>query len=498
MAIKAKERTCIVIGAGIAGIAASIRLAAAGFKVSVFEKNDTAGGKIAERRMGDFRFDTGPSLLTCPEYIEELFELCGKTVADYIRFRKADPISRYYFDDASFIDTYADRQKFTNELYGKAVSGPEKVFEALNDAEKIYSITREVFLERSLHKIRNYFNWPTLRGVLNFPRIHAFESMHRYNSRKLKDEKLVRIFDRFANYIGSDPFKAPATLNVISHLEMNQGVYVAEGGMYQVVRALVKLAKEAGVEIHTGMPADEIIVERKRVKGVVIAGRFVQSDYVVCNTDIHNAYHKLLPGIKAPEFVLRQAASSSVLVFLWSMKRSVSGVELHTTFFGKDDEEEYRAVFGEKTICNEPTIYVYNSSKLIPGDAPPGKSNWFVMITAPCHEGQPWDELVEKSRGYILRKLSVVLKENIGPLIEAEEILTPVHFMEMTQSWKGAVYGNNSNGIFSAFLRHPNFNSRIGGLYFCGGSVHPGAGIPLCLFSAKIATGMILKKEKKN
>lgn len=497
MAFKGKEKSCIVIGAGIAGIAASIRLAAAGFKVRVYEKNESPGGKISEKRMGAFRFDTGPSLLTCPEYIGELFELFDKPAGNYIRFIQPDPVSRYYFPDDSWIDTYADKPKFAGELSGKRVRDSEKVFVVLRDAGNIYDLTREVFLERSLHKVRNYFNWPTLRGLLNFHRIHAFESMHRYNSRKLKDARLVRIFDRFANYVGSDPFKAPATLNVISHLELNRGVYVAEGGMYQVVRALVKLAEEAGVEIHTGMPADKIVVENKRVKGAVIAGSFVESDYVICNADIHNTYHKLLPEIKAPEFVLRQGASSSVLVFLWSMHRSVPGIELHTTFFGKDDESEYRAVFGEKTICSEPTIYVYNSSRAVPEDAPPGKSNWFVMITAPGHEGQNWDEMVDKSRRYILRKLSHVLKENIEALIEAEEILTPVHFMEMTHSRKGAIYGNNSNGIFSAFLRHPNFSNRIGGLYFCGGSVHPGAGIPLCLLSAKIATGMILRKEKK-
>jgi phytoene dehydrogenase-like protein len=147
-------------------------------------------------------------------------------------------------------------------------------------------------------------------------------------------------------------------------------------------------------------------------------------------------------------------------------------------------------------ISGDPTVYVYNSSLLVPQDAPPGMSNWFVMVSAPFNNGQDWDALVRETRKNILKKLSSALGENIADLIVSEQMLTPPMIERRTNAWQGSIYGTSSNGIFSAFLRHPNFSRKIKGLYFCGGSVHPGAGIPLCLLSAKITSAMVTRRTK--
>ncbi|HNS11984.1 MAG TPA: phytoene desaturase family protein [Bacteroidia bacterium] len=484
---------CIVVGSGIAGLAAAIRASRLGWKVRIFEANSQAGGKIAEKNINGFRFDIGPSVLTKPEYLKELFDLCGKNMDDYISLEKVDPLFRFYFNDKTFINTFSDPGKMLKELQAKSTEPVSNLKKVLRDAHKIYKLTHKVFLERSLHKIKNYFNWPTVRGIVQFRKVRAFQTMHYYNRRNLSDDRLVRIFDRYASYNGSNPFEAPGTLNVISHFEMNEGAYFSKGGMRKIVEAMLKLAGECGVEINYGQRVDEIVIKDGSVKGVKAGNKFHESSCVICNTDIHVAYHQLMHGIKKNDFSLKQERSSSVIIFLWGLKENVSSINLHNTFFGEDDLLEYNAVFKEKTICNDPSIYLCNTSSHSTGDAPSGKANWFVMITAPCDEGQNWDTLIDRVRKQIIRKLSNTLNIDLENLIEVEEVISPRDIEAQTGSWKGSIYGNSSNGVFSAFLRHPNFIKGKQGLYFCGGSVHPGAGIPLCLLSAKIVAELIEK-----
>ena len=443
-----------------------------------------------------FRFDAGPSILTKPEYLSELFLLWNKNPDDYIKFLKVEPLFRYFFPDGSFIDSFSDRNKFEEELKKKTNEPFHHVEKVLDDSKEIFKLTHEVFLERSLHEVKNYFNWPTLRGILNFRRVRAFQSMHRYNKNKFKDERLVRLFNRYASFNGSNPFEAPATLNVITHFAVNTGSFLPEGGMISIVRALQKLAEEVGVEFKFNSPVKKIAVENKKVSGVETDTGFFPADVVLSNADIHYTYQQLLPGISMPEIISKQPRSSSVIVFYWGIKKVIPDIELHNTFFGKSDSAEYDTIFKKQTVCDDPSVYLYNSSLLNPGDAPEGMSNWFVMITAPHNSGQDWDTIVARARKNILKKLNESLLENIESLIVSENVLTPPLIEQKTNAWLGSIYGNSSNGIFSAFLRHANFSSKIKGLYFCGGSVHPGAGIPLCLLSAKITSSLVERRTR--
>jgi phytoene desaturase len=494
---KVKNRQkVVIIGAGIAGIAASIRLVQSGFHVQLLEANEVPGGNIRELRTDGFRFDCGPSILTKPEYIHELFRLCNKNPDDYIRFLKVDPLFRYFFPDGTFIDSFSDRGRFKKELEMKTGEPFDHVNKVLDDSKEIFNLTHEVFLERSLHEVKNYFNWPTLRGILKFKKVHAFKSMHSYNRKKFSDERLVRLFNRFASYNGSNPFEAPATLNVITHFAINDGSWLPEGGMISIINALVKLASESGVDIRLNTRANKIETANGKVSGVDTSEGFLQSDIVVSNADVHFTYQKLLPGIPMPKIISRQPRSSSVIVFYWGIKKVLPAVELHNTFFGSSDRNEYDAIFKEGKICDDPAVYIYNSSLMNPSDAPPGMSNWFVMVSAPHNDGQDWQKAVAETKKNVLKKLSEVLHENIEDLIVSEHILNPELIEARTNAWMGSIYGNSSNGIFSAFLRHANFSRRVKGLYFCGGSVHPGAGLPLCLLSAKITSDIIERRNK--
>ncbi|CAN5388882.1 phytoene desaturase family protein [soil metagenome] len=496
MGLDKSNKKVIIIGGGIAGLAASIRLAKSGFNIQLIETNDQVGGNIRELQAGGFRFDMGPSILTKPEYLKELFLLWDKNPDDYIRFSKVEPLFRYFFPDGSFIDSYSDRKKFEEELKQKSGESFSHVNKHLNDSGEIFKLTHEVFLERSLHELKNYFNWPTLRGILRFNRVHAFQSMHHYNRKIFKDQRLVQLFNRYASYNGSNPFEAPATLNVITHFAINSGSFLPEGGMINISKALQKLAEEAGVKFMLKNPALKICIKNKKVTGVETEAGLLPADAVLSNADVHYTYQKLLPGISMPSIVEKQLRSSSVIVFYWGINKVFPSLELHNTFFGKSDKLEFDALFKEETICDDPTVYLFNSSMMNPGDAPEGKSNWFVMITAPFDHGQDWNKITGELKKNVLKKISGILNENVEALITSENILTPPMIEQKTNAWMGSIYGNSSNGIFSAFLRHPNFSRKIKGLYFCGGSVHPGAGIPLCLLSAKIASDLIVRRSR--
>ena len=218
-----------------------------------------------EINMNGFRFDAGPSILTKPDYIDELFTLCNKQISDYIKFKKVDPLFRYFFSDGSFIDAFSDRDKFEKEIAEKSSESFANIHSLLDDSKEIFNLTHEVFLERSLHEFKNYFNWPTIRGLVKFNKVRAFQSMHSYNQNKFTDKRLVQLFNRYASYNGSNPFEAPATLNVITHFAVNEGSFIPDGGMHSITKALTKLAKESGVEIKLNSPVTKIVTKNKKV-----------------------------------------------------------------------------------------------------------------------------------------------------------------------------------------------------------------------------------------
>ena len=481
-----------VIGAGIAGIASAIRLAVKGYEVEVFEANDRPGGKLNEIEGEGFRFDAGPSLFTMPQYVDELFTLAGKNPRKYLKYEKLELVCKYFFQDGSCINAWADEDKFANEIQNKTSDSALAVSRFLNKSAEIYRITHHIFLEKSLHRISSYLNIQTISSILKFLRIDPFRSMNDANNSFFKDSKTVRLFNRYATYNGSDPYQAPATLNVIPHLEHHFGAYFPAEGMYSITTSLVKLAEDLGVKFHYNMPVDEILEEGKEVTGIRVRQGIIPAQMVVSNMDIWFTYKRLLPNMMMPGRIIKQERSSSALIFYWGITKVFNQLELHNIFFSENYPEEFRHIWQEKDVYNDPTIYLNISSKLKPDDAPSGRENWFVMVNVPSNAGQNWDEYIAEARRNIIKRLSDRLGQNIAELICFERILDPRSIEVNTSSYQGSIYGSSSNNRFAAFVRHPNF-SKIKGLFFAGGSVHPGGGIPLALLSARIVDGMVAK-----
>jgi phytoene desaturase len=481
-------KKALIIGAGIAGIATAIRLALTGYEVDVFEANSYAGGKLTSIAQDDYRFDAGPSLFTMPQYVDELFTLAGKNPRDYFNYQKLDVVCQYFYEDGTKLTAYSDEQKLAAEIAAKTGEPTDAMQQFATNSKRIYQVTNYVFLERSLHRIKTYLRVDTLKSILKLLQIDALRTMHKANQSFFKDSRMVQYFDRYATYNGSNPYKAPATLNVIPHLEQHYGAWFPEGGMQAITDSLVKLAESVGVKFHYNSPVEEIVIEDKRTKGIKIKDAFLPADIVVSNMDVWFTYQKLLSKYPAlqPKKILQQERSSSALIFYWGIKKQFKQLDLHNIFFSADYEAEFKHIWQEKDISDDPTIYLNISSKYKPDDAPAGHENWFVMINVPNNTGQDWDKLIDEARVNIRKKLFRILGEDVKQLITSESILDPRSIESKTSSYQGSLYGNSSNTQFAAFLRHANRSSKIKNLYFCGGSVHPGGGIPLALLSAKI------------
>ncbi len=482
----------IIIGSGIAGLASAVRLACAGYQVTVFEANAYPGGKLSEIYSDGFRFDAGPSLFTLPQQVDELFTLAGKVPNEHFSYIQLNNACNYFFEDGTRFSAYHERRKMAEELSIKlGVKDTKPFFKHLDNAKFRYQITAPIFIEKSLHRLKNHFSIETLTGILNMGKLNLFESMNQENEKIFTNKYLRIYFNRFATYNGSNPYQTSALLNMIPHLEHNIGSYFPIKGMQSITQSIFDLAKELGVEFHFNGKVEEILIKNKIAYGVKVNGNEFLSDVVVSNMDIYPTYKKLLPTVKAPNRILKQEKSSSALIFYWGINKVFGELDLHNILFTQNYKEEFDSIFTKKSIYQDPTIYINITSKLKPDDAPKDCENWFVMINVPNNQGQDWDVLIKESKNNILTKLQRIFKVDISKLILTEQILDPRSIEIKTSSYAGALYGNASNNRYAAFLRHKNFSSTISGLYFCGGSVHPGGGIPLCLNSAKIVSKLI-------
>jgi phytoene desaturase len=479
-----------VVGAGIAGIAAAIRLAAKGHEVTVFEANAEPGGKLTAFDLDGYRFDAGPSLFTMPQYVDALFELAGEKPTDHFRYQAMETACRYFWRDGTRLSAWADKRRFAAEAEQRLGVPATALLAFLQNSADKYALAGQIFLEKSLHRASTWLNFRALSAMMRLPFYDIFSSMHRVHERHFAHPKMVQLFDRFATYNGSDPYKAPGMLTIIPHFEHNVGVFYPEGGMHRITTSLYELSLRLGVQYRFGTPVERILTEGQTATGLLAGGVPHAFDRVLSNMDIFYTYKKLLPEARHPERILNQPKSSSALIFYWGIRKAFPALDLHNIFFSDDYRAEFQAL-KQGEIIDDPTVYVNITSKYTPSDAPEGCENWFVMINAPADQGQDWPALIQRVRGQVIEKMSAVLGMDIAPLIACEAVLEPREIERRTSSHQGALYGYSSNNLMAAFLRHANFSGSVRNLYCCGGSVHPGGGIPLCLLSAKIAAEMI-------
>lgn len=485
----------VVIGSGVAGMAAAIRLAVSGFEVNVYEQQATPGGKLSAFEQDGFVFDKGPSLLTQPDNIEALFQLAGEPIQDYFNYKNCEVHCHYFWNDGERVKAYSNIEKLGKELNGKLGEPVANLKKYLYTVGNIYDDVATIFLKHSLHKRRTWLHKRVLKSFKALKFSLLFKSLHQYNTEAFSNKKTAQIFDRYATYNGSNPYTAPAMLSVISNVEYSEGAYYAQGGMINITNALYKLAVKLGVHFHFNKTVSSIIEDGK-VSGIVVDGKNIFSQIVISNLDAYYTYKNLLNDVVKPKKILQQERSSSACIFYWGVAKSFAELGLHNIMFADDYEQEFKAIFKTKTIYHDPTVYINITSKEDEGHAPIGKENWFVMVNVPASTRAFTEEELSSLKKTIIEKISKNLQIDIKSLIETEYIVQPSDIDASTGSYMGSLYGTSSNAKLAAFVRHPNFSKKIKGLYFCGGSVHPGGGIPLCLNSAAIVSDLIEQQYK--
>lgn len=488
------QKHIVIIGSGVAGLASAVRLGAASHKVTVVEANDYVGGKLTAKMIGRYRFDLGPSVFTLPHLIEDLTKISKQNDIKF-EYLTLDKICNYFYEDGTRLYAYVDKEKFANEVSEKLGETKESVFEQLKYSATAYELTRELFMEQSLHKLSNFLNLKTAKAILNIGKLKMNKTMNEVNSARFKNPKTVQLFNRFATYNGSNPYQAPAIINIIAHLEHNIGAFAPKGGMHDITMHLYNLSKRLGVEYKMNTRVTQIITENDKAIGVRTSNGDIKADMIVSDSDIKHVYTKLLDKKYYPTKLLEQEKSLSALIFYWGIKKEFKELGLHNILFSANGEEEFRTVFGGKKPYHDPTTYINITSKVTPTDAPEGCENWFVMANVPHNTSGDPIQYVQEMRKNMIAKINRVLKTDIEQYIEIEEHLDPYLIEQRTSSAGGSLYGNSSNNKYAAFLRHANESSRIKNMYFVGGSVHPGGGIPLGLLSAKIVSEMIAEKN---
>lgn len=483
----------IVIGAGIGGIATALRLKHLGYDVTVLEANSYPGGKLHTKEVNGYRFDLGPSLFTMPHLVDELFQLFDVEPKAFFSYSKKKIICNYFWEDGTTFSASGNSDIFIKEAARTFGENEIHLENYLTGNAKKYDLTASLFLEKSLHKISTYLSADTIKAIFQLGKLDVDNTMNTINEKAFQNPKLIQLFNRFATYNGSSPYQTPGIMSMIPHLEMHYGTFFPKGGMVQISRSLFELAVRQGVTFKFNEKVKRIKVEDNMAVGVVSDKRDYMADITVSNMDIFPTYKNLLQDEPHPAKVLEQERSSSALIFYWGISKEFPELDLHNILFSNNYKEEFSAIFKERTIYEDPTIYINITSKEEKDDAPVGHENWFVMINVPGNYGQDWEHLKTEARSKIISKINRVLGVDLERLITTEHILDPIGIERDTSSYRGALYGAASNSKFAAFLRHPNFSNTIKNLYFCGGSVHPGGGIPLCLLSAKIVGDLVPK-----
>ncbi|MDZ7719470.1 MAG: phytoene desaturase family protein [Balneolaceae bacterium] len=484
-----------IIGAGIGGLAAASLLAKKGYDVTVFERNSTPGGKMQQVEVNGYRFDTGPSLLTMPFILEKLFKSCDENLDDYLKFTELEPLCRYFYRDGTVFDNFSNADRTIQQIKNFAPEDADSYQEFLNYSENLYQKTADAFLFNPLYDLNDLKNL----NFKDFLGIDAFSTVSKKVNEYFSSSYLRKFFKRFTTYNGSSPFKAPATLNVIPHVELNQGGYYVDGGLYKIAESLHQLAKKMGADFRFNSSVKRINIAGKSVRSVELQdGSIHKTDLLFSNADATETILNLLPDDsisrrrKAKQKAIEPSCSGFVL--LLGCNKQWDQLKHHNIFFSDDYEKEFEDIFENKKMPEDPTIYIANTSYSDSGHAPEGSSNLFILINSPYVDGQNWETIKKNYSSFLIRELEERGLIGLEDSIKVEKVITPKDFYEKFLSNKGSIYGTSSNNRMAAFLRPRNKERSLKNLFMIGGSTHPGGGIPLVIQSAFNAVELLLRE----
>jgi len=489
------NKSAIVVGGGVAGLSAAIQLARAGLRVRLLERAAHLGGKLRELDVGGRRVPGGPSVFTMRWVFEELFD--GR-LDEALRLQPLDPLCRHFFPDGSALDLFTDPERSRAAIAAFASARDADGYMRFRQhAAKIFGIVREHFMERPVPPWSEFLK---PRILVQMPRIDALRSMWDALGEFFPDPRLRQLFGRYATYNGSSPFHAPATLSVIAHVENDGGIFAVEGGIVRLAEALAARARALGVELQTGVDVAEIALDGNspkgaRAVGVRLGGGAVErADVIVAACDVAHLHERLVPTAAQPKdfkkagarYADEELSLSAFLLLAAAPLPSAPALIHHNVFFSRDYKQEFRQLIDERRPPDDPTVY------LCMEDRDEREAGMFFLSNAPPKQGDgatvDWRAEAPRARVRILEVLAR-LGWTLAPRVE--QLVTPDDFDALFPSSRGAIYGLASNSRMAAFKRPTNRVPGVPGLYAVGGTVHPGAGLPMVALSARITAALV-------
>ncbi len=477
------SKKILIIGAGLGGLAAGIRLARAGHVVEVWEKNGEPGGKLRELRVEDFRWGMGPSLLTMPYVLRELVAAAGERLEDHLELVRLESACRYFWTDGTEIDEDA------------AFWARPEIARFLEYARGIYELSGEAYLNRPPEEFWRAFTLGNLGKLRHLGKVATTRTLAEEVKRRISDPHLRQIFLRFATYNGSSPFRTSATFNIIPYVEAGFGAWYVRGGMGRIAEELAALARRNGVTFRFNTTA----LTWSENEATAQDGTRSRADFLVCNGDVLGAASGFLAGLyrpKARDALVRPDLSTSGFILFLGVRGCDPRLGHHNIFFSDDYSNEFDQIHGKKISPTEPTIYISVSSRTDPNHAPAGHDNYFVLVNAPARDpAQPWTPAEARDyRDVVFKRLERFGWGDLASRVVAERIFTPSDFAARDLAHHGALYGWASHSIRTSLFRPPLRAAGTRNVFFAGGTTHPGGGIPLVLLSGKMVAELIQRE----
>ncbi|MET3682791.1 phytoene desaturase [Alkalibacillus flavidus] len=484
----------IIIGAGLGGLANAIVLASNGYDVEVIEQNSEAGGKLQQRHAAGYHFDLGPSTITMTHMFSEVFALSGRDISDYIEFYPITAGTMNIFPDGTRIPFSPDTERVQAAIANVSEHDAAQYPAFLQRSESFYEIAEHHFLNRLMYRWQDKLD---LTLIKQFMRIKPLTTYQDWLKGYFNHPYILNMFGRYATYIGSSPYQAPAIYGMMAYIEAGLGVYSVRGGTYQMVNAMRELAEELGVSITFNQEVTNIVTENGRAVGVEIAQDIVHADHIIANMDALTVYERFFP--ERATKVHKTEPSLSGFALLLGLDTRYDELQHHQVYFPEDYAKEFDQLFKTKELIDDPTIYIcfsgYDDGSVVPSA---DHSNLFVLVNAPSQlEGVDWEDKKQSYTEHILDLLETKGLTNVRDHIDYIEAMTPQDLHWQTGAYQGAIYGASSNSFKQAFFRLPNKANDIDRLWFVGGSTHPGGGTPIVTRSGKLVAEAIMQEEAK-
>ena len=478
----------IVIGSGFGGLAASLRLKAKGYDVTLVEKHPDLGGRARVFKKGNFIYDGGPTVITAPYLFEELFILFNKKISDYVDIVPLDLWYRFVFNDGKTFDYSGDEKSMEKEV--KKFS--DKDFKGYNE---LVDFTEKIFNKGFTDLSDKPFSDVTfmLKQVPSLLSLKSYKSVYQLVSNYISNEKLRRVFSMHPLLVGGNPFTTTSIYTLILFLEKKWGIHYSMGGTGKVVDALEKLMKEENIKILKNAEVTEIISKADEIEGVKINNsEIINCNYVVCNSDPPNVYQNLIKSKNNYSFFFRQKMkrmdySMGLFVYYFGSKKQYKNVAHHTIYFGDSYEKHLGKIFEDKILSEDISYYLHRPSATDPNMAPSGQDAFYVLVPVPNNLSKiDWSNEGEKFKNLILEKMDQSLLPGIKQNVVSDFYLTPDYFEKDLATLHGSGFSVQPKFSQSAYFRFHNQSEVFKNLYFVGAGTHPGAGMPGVLSSAKV------------